>query len=208
MNTLKPLLPLLAIFIALSCGEEYRFNTNWECDTGHDTATVEFQYKNHIYVSAGEYLTTGSPNHVLYCLDMQSGETEWKFDSGKDIIIQEIALVENAIFLRNTTTTEIWINALTGKKLGKTPSIPAISKTPRNHTFNGNQVIALSGDESAEKPAAINCVNPAGKTIWSYEVPPLLNVKEPYEVNFSFLLHGNDLILATYDGKVKSIHLR
>lgn len=204
MNKRKIILMFLATSVILSCGKEYRFNTNWGFDTGNDTAVVKFQFKSHVYVSAGEYLNTGSPNHLLYCLEIKNGKVKWKLDIGAGIIIHKMSLVKNIIFLKTLNNKEIYLDALTGENLRNKPH-SSISESTPYHAFNGKKVVAIAGDEEAGKPARIDCVNSAGKTVWSYQVAPLLHVKEPYEVNFSFIMDGSNLILATYDGKVKSI---
>jgi hypothetical protein len=43
-----------------------------------------------------------------------------------------------------------------------------------------------------------------GNIVLSLDIEPVLNVKEPYEINFSFLVYNDKLIVGRYDGKVKS----
>lgn len=198
----------LVIIVSLAaCGKKYTFTKNWVFDTKKNRAGVAFQYKDSIIISAGEYLNINSPNHLIYCLDVKTGKVKWKFDVGAGVILHRIQLFKDKILLKSVKDKVTWLDALTGKKL-KNVAASNAPDTKRNHIFNGNTAVAVSGNEQTKKPGAIICKNANGKTLWSYPVKPIPNVKEPYEVNFSFLIHGSNLILATYDGKVKSIAIQ
>lgn len=198
------LLLLLGILAFTACKKEYSFKENWSFDTQKNTAQIQLQYQGNLYVTAGEYLNTNSPNHLILCLDIKTGKVKWKYDVGSGIILQKVKLSQGKLFVKSIEDKIIWLDALTGKKL-EDMSTAKITETKANNTFNGNKVIAVAGNEAKKKAAQIVCKDKNGKVIWVYKVKPILSVKEPYQVNFSFLMDGKNLILATYDGKVKSI---
>ncbi len=194
---------LLAILAFSACKKKYTFNQNWKFKTNTHTAGIHFEYKGNVYVSAGQYVAVGSPNHLIYCLDKNTGLIKWKYDVGTGVILHRIKLFKGKIFLEVTENNVTCLDALTGNKL-ENVSASNIPETVRNHTFNGNRVFAVAGNAAEKIPAKIVCKNASGKTLWTYDVKPIKNVKKPYAVNFSFLISGNKLILATYDGKIIS----
>jgi outer membrane protein assembly factor BamB len=198
---------LIIILAFIGCKKKYTFTENWKFNTKKETAQLRFQYKDNVYVTAGEYLNENSPNHLIYCLDLKTGSVKWKFDLGAGIYLHKIKLFKGKIFLMSYDDKVTRLDALTGKKLKKI-TVSNIPETVRNHTFNGNKIVAVAGDEAAKKASKIVCKNADGKILWSYAVKTLLNIKEPYHVNFSFLMNGENLILATYDGKVKSLAIK
>ncbi len=201
------LLSVSLFFSFFGCEKKVSITRNWMFDTTKNTAGVKLQYKNNLYVTAGEYLNENSPNHLIICLDIKTGKVKWKYDIGKSVILHRIKLYKSSLYIIDTNDKVTWLNAITGNKIKKqtTTEIPEIKM---NHLFNGNKVVAVAGNEAKKRPAKIVCRDSSGNVVWSYEIKPILSVKEPYQINFSFLIDGQNLILGTYDGKIMSFAIK
>lgn len=204
----KILLILLSLSIMLvACKKTYKLKPYWSIKTEGKTSRVLFVYNNCLYASAGEYMEFGSPNYMIYCLDMKSGATKWLYKGDKNIINHKIALYKDKICIVPTNDgTLIWLDAKTGKKL-ENINIGEPERTSLKQNFNSFKAVAINGVEATKIPASIVCKDNSGNVLWKYIDKPMLNVKYPYRANFSFLINENILFIGQYNGKVDSFRI-
>ena len=197
----------------LSCRNNNESNTKivWEIKTKGQTARVHFTYKNHLYVTAGKYIDYGSPNRFIYCINLKNGKIKWVFDIGNELLLQHFTLINNKIFwISNENRLIICLDAISGKKINNTLEISLIhnKKIPLNHLYYNNKCLVDRGNYKKRKPRRIYCIDKkTNKEIWSFKVRRISLIYEPDEIDFTFLIFKDKLLIGNHDGKITCVKI-
>lgn len=194
------------LFVTVSCNKNYKLLDNWVYDTGNNIANVVFANKEFLFVTSGEYTSSGSPNHIIHCINKKTGKEKWKNDFGSGIVISDIKFTVNSIYIWDIEGERFCLNVISGELVSCTKDAEFLVIKGKQ-TYKGNQVISLPGKEFSKSPAKIICKNGNDDTLWEYKVKPVSRVKNPYDVTFSYLIDGDFLFVGTYEGKVLSLKI-
>lgn len=93
--------------------EIWRFNTEEQTTGGFNI------YRDKIYLNAGEYIDSGFPTKILFCIDINSGKQLWKFKT-KLYLSHPVFFNDRIIFWDNQYIDKVYcLNKDSGKTIWK-----------------------------------------------------------------------------------------
>lgn len=126
MKQILTALFILFIFILGACSGPSKPKQLWKIKLPHSTAGLNGLHKNILFISAGEYMEFGSPNHILFAINSEDGKIIWKKDAGKDSIMGNVIFQENHLFWQdNEQKTSMVLKVHSGDKIEPAPLLSA-----------------------------------------------------------------------------------
>lgn len=140
----------------------------WEVKTGEQRASLHFEYKNRLYILAGDYIAVGNPNKTLLCVDAKRGRILWKKRQSRKRMEMDTTLT-----LKKRTVLWHFRNSKRAKFYNpKNGRLIKVRKMKNTLPYNYSVPSSVKKGKfifSIENFKVLTCKNSEGKTLWKWQ---------------------------------------